>query len=169
MDLNTRKAYRSTTVNNVDVKTGEILNATLKQYSTNVEPPFLKLYLHDICLLQQMPKGSNTILLEILKYCDFTNEIILNHKRRKDIAEKLNTSINTIEKALTAFVQKLILVRLSHGTYQLNPFIFSMGNWADIYKERVSFLTTIRYNKDGRELKTEILDEEVNAEGALNI
>ena len=114
------------------------------------EPPFVKMYLEEITLLHKLPTNCSAIMYEMLKYMDFSGEVIITAKRRKDIAEKLDISEKTIRNQTTSLVKKGILTNPSTSTYVFNPNLFAKGAWNDVSKLRESFELTIKYTKEGK-------------------
>ncbi len=135
----------------VDKKTGEILNHSIvhtnKISSIETEPPYVKLYLNDISLLNGLTSNQNSILHEIVKLVQYeTNEVILNKYNREKIAKSLNTTDPTIRNCITSLTKKKILYKIATGVYKVSPYIFGTGSWKNIKGLRL----TIEYTEEGR-------------------
>lgn len=136
----------------VDSETGEILEEShLKTLKVEREPDYIKLYIQDLTLLNELPKSNGTILNECLKYMNYENQISLNSYMKKRISDKINLSVETINKAIQSLCDKGILFRVYRGVYEANPYLFGRGKWEDIKKLRVN----ITYDKNGRHIRTE--------------
>ena len=130
------------------------------QTQVSTEPDFIKLYLNDIARLNDLPKGANQILLQFLKLMAYDNTFTINSYHKKNIAEKLDTTIATINNTLTKLTQEGVITRVSSGVYMFNPFLFGKGKWKDINALRV----TIKYDSNGRHFHLEKMyqQEETN-------
>ena len=143
------KVIRSTTT--IDVETGEV-----KEYSQESvipkEPDYVKLYLADLVMLNDIPKWVSGILYELLKRMNYQNEIVLNSEIKKRIAKELDIVPKTIDNALVTFVKKNVLFRSGVGVYLANPFLFGKGEWNNIRKIRLS----VGYGTKGKEIEANI-------------
>lgn len=143
----------------LDHTTGEVFKTTenvTKQFAS--EPPYIKLYLHDILFLSDLPKTHDKILLALLKRSTWANSeygmvVTLSAGMKRLMLKELGfKNARTINNALTDFVKADILHRLETGVYQLNPYLFGKGDWQDIANLRM----TIDYTLDGRTFKSMI-------------
>ena len=128
---------------------GEIKITKEKTKSRTVhetEPHFVKLYINDICKLNDIPKLGNAVLNELLPLMNYQNEIVLNAGVKRRIVESLNTSRASLDNSLTKLVKSDILRRVDTGIFKLNPFLFGKGSWGDIKNIRVEW----NYGKEGR-------------------
>lgn len=139
----------------VDKTTGEILseNVTSQTFiNKGSEPPFIKLYIDDLILLNDLPTKSSAILWELLRNMSYDNEIALNAYRKKKIIENLDIKMSTLNNALSSFVKKEILYRVGSGTYIPNPYLFARGSWDDISDLRM----IVNYKAGKKEIQLEI-------------
>lgn len=139
----------------IDKSTGEILSentTTQTIVSKGSEPPFIKLYIDDLILLNDLPTKSSAILWELIKNMSYDNEIALNAYRKKKIIENLNIKMSTLNNALSSFVKKEILYRVGSGTFMPNPYLFAKGSWEDISNLRM----IVSYKAGKREIQLEI-------------
>lgn len=146
--------------NNVvtDATTGQILSETTTQRFTSSggEPPFIKLYLDDLILLNDLPSSTSSILWEIVSGLRYDNQIILNSSLKKRICSKLDIKMQTLNNALTKFVKKQILYRLEPGIFLPNPYLFAKGGWPENKQLRM----IIDYKPNGeKHIHTEVADE----------
>ena len=140
--------------------TGEIKKELqTHSYKMKVEPNFIKMYLGDLVLLVDLPKGISSVLYQIIKYMGYNNIVVLNKGIKSRIAKELNSTVGTVSQAITPLVQKEILIREDRGVYLLNPYLFGKGKWEDIRKIRLYVDYTPQYKK----IQTNIIkDYELN-------
>ena len=143
----------------IDTNTGEIIKRKenlVKSYCN--EPPYIKLYLHDILYLSDLPKTHDKILLSLLKKSTWANSeygmiVTLSAGMKRIMANELDfKNVRTINNALSDFVKADILKRLETGVYQLNPYLFGRGDWQDIENLRMM----VNYTLEGRTFKSMI-------------
>jgi len=147
----------------VDLETGKAIESTEQRERTvkvEQEPNFIKLYLQDICKLNDIPKTGSKLLNELLKYTSYDNKILLPSAIKKEIAKKLDTTVGTLDNALSKLTKKEILRREGTGVYILNPFFFGKGKWTDIKKIRAEW----EYGVEGRILTNVEIEQEVGEE-----
>jgi len=147
----------------VDLKTGKAIESTEQRERTvkiEQEPNFIKLYLQDICKLNDIPKTGSKLLNELLKYTSYNNKILLPSAIKKEIAKKLDTTVGTLDNALSKLTKKEILRREGTGVYILNPFFFGKGKWKDIKKIRTAW----EYGEEGRVLMNVEIEQNMQEE-----
>lgn len=150
-----KNIIRSKVKTTVDYITGEIVEEhTESQYKVDREPDFVKLYLGDIGKLYNLPNTS--LLLAMLRKMNYDNEIILNASVKRSLSKSIgdNMGLANVEKLITAYVKRGILIRKDKGVYLFNPYLFGRGKWQDVSKIRLS----IDYSPGLREIKAEIKD-----------
>jgi hypothetical protein len=140
-------------------ETGE-LQVTHRDSVLPKEPDYVKLYLSDIELLNNLPKWTDRILHELLRMMNYKNQIVLNSSIKKEIAAEFKIHIKTIDNALVMLVKQGVLIRKDKGLYLGNPLLFGKGEWKDIRELRL----TIHYTKEGRTMTAEILQEQEELE-----
>lgn len=135
----------------LDVESGEVIQETQTSiYTLDREPDFVKLYVDDIRHLYNI---SNTdILLAFVRKMNYDNEIALNASIKRDISNALGTTVSNIDKMISKYVQKDILIRKDRGLFLVNPYLFGRGKWQDIRKIRLS----IEYTLEGRKVVSSI-------------
>jgi predicted transcriptional regulator len=141
----------------IDFDSGE-LKHDFRQRTLQVEkePDYVKLYLQDILKIKDLSKGSNAVLMALLRRMTYDNKIILIAAIKREISEELNIKMVTINKAIDSFLKTDIIRRTDRGIYVLNPYLFGRGSWEAVRQIRL----TIHYTaKGGRQLTTEIDDD----------
>lgn len=130
---------------------GNLEQQELKRHTNKkveVEPDFIKLYIKDICKLNDIPTAGNNILNELLKYMNYDNQVLLPTGVKQLITKELNLGKSTLDNTLNNLVKKDIIKRIGIGIYKLNPYIFGRGKWQDIKEIRATWV----YGKSGRAL-----------------
>jgi hypothetical protein len=157
---NIKRISQEITNHAINHETGEITKETKHQISfVEREPDYIKLYISDILRLTDIPKGSNDIMLAMLKRMTYNNDIALFAPVKREIANELGLKEITISKAIELFAKKSIILRKDRGLYIINPYFFGRGKWEDIKKVRLQ----IEYSKEGRMiLKAEFVPEKEN-------
>lgn len=128
----------------VDNDTGEVIKRRTTLQFTK-EPAYVKLYFDCLGVAirnEGLNESLNDMLLEVLKlgnYADEDQTVTLTSYQKKKICEKTGKSLRRLEQAITIWVKNKILIRVSRGTYQINPWIFGKGEWRDISKLRANF------------------------------
>ena len=148
----------------IDKATGEILSevATEQQVvQRGGEPKFVKFYIDDLILINNLPTKSSAVLWELVKNTTYENKIILNGSIKKDICAKLNIKMPTLNNTLSSFVKKEILYRLDTGVYMPNPYLFARGKWEDIHELRM----VVQYKQNGEKS----INLEIDGEQAIDI
>ena len=128
----------------IDYETGEIVRrkTTLK---FSKEPAYVKLYFDCLGVViknEGLNESLNDMLLEVLKlgnYADEEQTVILNAYLKEKICKKTGKSLRRLEQAITIWVKNKVLIRVSRGTYRINPWIFGKGEWRDISNLRANF------------------------------
>lgn len=163
--MKSNKTSKGKVVREVTVVDEEgVVKSQLRESYVDKEPDFIKLYLKDLVMLNDIPKWVSGILFELLKRMEWSNnEIVLNSSIKKRIALELNITAQTIDNALGKFVKKNILKRLDSGIYQANPFLFGRGSWENIRQIRLS----VTYDKDGKHFEVDTVNVP-HAEMSLN-
>jgi len=138
-------------IKSVDFQTGEVTHeVTRETFKVENEPPFVKLYLDDIALLYNLPKGCSGILYALVKRMNYEGEITISAGVRRRIAKELNVSAGSIANALTKYIKSGVMTKADVGIYIVNPSLFAKGFWGDILKRRSNFIEMTRtYTNSG--------------------
>lgn len=152
----TKRLLNTSTTRHVDHSTGEVKNET----TTNVvrmpqEPPYVKMYLDDLCHLMQIPHALKQTLELLLKKLDYEGFITLSPRFRKQTAERLGIADQTFRNRLTTLCKSGVMRRVATNEYEVNPHYFARGEWRAILERRESFSMTVKYTSAGREISTE--------------
>ena len=134
----------------IDNDTGEVKNEVKKHTKSVIigkEPQYIKFYLDHLSRFKGLQLSLSPILSELLKkttYADSKEEnggmiLYLNKPLKEDIAKMCGVSLTRVDHAITEFVKKEYMRRLSLGKYQFNPFLFGKGEWKDIENIRATF------------------------------
>ena len=147
----------------IDPNTGQVTG--IEQMNERIvkveqEPDFIKLYLQDICKLNDIPKTYSKLLNELLKYSSYDNMILIPTYIKEKISKDLNMNIGTVSNSLSQLTKNEILKREGKGAYRLNPFLFGKGKWTNIKKIRTEW----QYGKEGRVLTNVEIESEIEKE-----
>ena len=121
---------------------------TEASYKIDDGPPFIRLYLNEaLKTLYGLPPSCSTLLFNLLRHSNYANDpggamtIYVNSSYKKDLIDESEIkNTHTLENSLSLLVKKQILIRVSRGKYQLNPWIFGKGNWTDIHELRMTHI-----------------------------
>jgi len=112
-------------------------------------PPFVKLYLDDLGILYDLPASAIKLLCELIKKMDWENVITLSVRKKREIADNLNTTIATFDNNLAKLVNAGILKRIARSEYRTNPNLICRGTWFQVEKHRKDWELIITYSYDG--------------------
>lgn len=144
-------------INNFVNENGEVLTSeTITTKYVEREPDFVKLYISDILKLSDISKGSNDILLALLKRINYENEVFILSHVKQEIAQELKLKVVTINKAVSVLCEKSILLRKARGCYLMNPYFFGRGKWENIKKIRMELV----YDEIGKQTFKVNIDKE---------
>ena len=147
------------TTNNETGETTE--TSTSKVFKAEAEPNYIKLYLEDISYLNRLPKGTDAIIYELLKYINYQHEIIINNHIKKQLAETLEMKVQSITNSISTLAKNEVLIRVDRGVYTINSNIFGKGSWKDIIKHRKGLKLEIFYDwKKGKTVKPNNQEEQ---------
>jgi hypothetical protein len=140
-NVKTREYVKTT----LDTNTGELINLVSNAHFTlEREPDYIKLYISTVLAIKELSKSLNPILIEFIKRMSFATPenahggqvIYISSGMKKDIARDLDLSMKRLDQSLATFVKSGIFKRLDTGKYQVNPYLFGRGNWADVKRIR---------------------------------
>ena len=153
-----KKINKETLERTIDHETGEILNEVKNQsYMVDREPDYIKMYIHDVTRLKDLPNGMAPILLELLKQMGYNNVIPAYKPIKQMVCDRLGIKLDYLNKAIGEFYKKGLLIRTHRGIYLADPELFARGKWEDIKNLRL----VINYNKNGTKKLKSNLPEEV--------
>jgi hypothetical protein len=137
-----------------DHLTGEVVHDTATVHSIERlprEPDYIKLYVDEIGRLHGLQAGHREILLYVASMVGYDGCVVLNPRRKGQIAITLRISPRSIDNALSELVKAGLLRRLGKGDFELNPFLFARGDWRSIRERRESFVARLRFGPSGVE------------------
>lgn len=138
----------------VDGLTGEVLQERSNVFSIEklpAEPEYIKLYVTEIGRLHGLKSGHRHILLYVASMVAYDGSVVLNVRRKAQIAATLKISTKSIDNALSEFVKTGLLIRLGRSDFELNPFLFGKGDWKSIRERREAFVARLRFGPNGIE------------------
>jgi len=134
----------------INPTTGEIVrDLKISKKKRSDEPSYIKLYIKDLCKLNDIPKTGNDVLNELLALTDYKNEIVLNGGVKDRILKSLKIKKGSLDNNISKLTKHQIIMRVARGIYTLNPNLFGRGKWEDIKKLRIEW----EYSSKGREVK----------------
>ena len=144
----------------VDFKTGEIAGET-KNTTIRIptEPAYIKMYIDDLCAIENVPNALKSTLLALLKKLDYAGYITLSKRFRKEVCKELKIEDGTLRNRLTALCKSNLLHRDSTNEYMVNPNYFARGDWKTICEKREEFELRIKYSEKGRSITTKALGD----------
>lgn len=159
--MSTKKITQSTVAQVINMQTGEIVEtATTNVFRIPSEPPYVKMYLDDLCVLIQIPEAQKTLLLHLLRRLDYEGYITLSARARKEMAKSLGIADQTFRNRLNDLTKSGIIARVSTNEYLANPQYFARGEWKSICARRQAFELRITYSEKGKTLETVKVEEQ---------
>lgn len=153
-----KKVSKSTIIQQVNSETGEVIDLVSTQtFGIEKEPPYIKMYIDDITRLKELPPGMSKILMELIKSMGYNNVIPTYKPIKQMICRNLGIKMDYLNKAISTFHKKGLLIRLHRGIYVADPELFARGKWEDIKNLRL----VVEYAKDGSKKLQSNLPEEV--------
>lgn len=167
-----QKVIRSHITQMVDETGNQKSKETKLTLQYGPEPPFIKLYLHDICYFQDMPRSHSNVLYALFQRMTYagnsTNDptykeptdgcgmlVYLNSEMKKLIMKECNlSSMHSLNNILYNLKRGMLIDQVGRGTFRINPVLFGKGDWQDIAKLQ----TTITYDRMGRTFQTTITE-----------
>lgn len=136
----------------MDFESGEVLEmSSFEEYYLDKEPEFVKLYLDDIVKLKDLPGTSHSVLLCILRYMNYDNEVTLISHIKDKIAQKVGIARTTVDNVIKKLKKANLLLPVNRGVFLVNPRYFGKGEWKNIKALRVK----ITYSENGKKFETE--------------
>ena len=145
-----KNTYYQRVTETIDRETGEVQKETEEtdvRYSP--EPPYVKMYIADLCAVVNAPNSLKDVLLMILRKLDYDGYIALSTRYRRQICAELNIKDGTLRNRLAALVKLGFVYSEGGNEYLANPNLFARGKWKDIVEQRSDFEMRIRYTSNG--------------------
>lgn len=145
-----------------DHETGKVTSTSeSKVIHLPSEPPYVKMYIDDLCLLADVAESLKKTLLVLLKKLDYEGYITLSPRFREATCKTLGVKDQTFRNYLRELVKKQMLVREGTNEYRVNPRYFARGDWRSVCEQRKSFEMRIKYTEKGREITTTRSEEQL--------
>lgn len=114
------------------------------------EPPHVKEYAKFFSYLDGMPNSHRRVMKQILHNHTTSAStgmvVALTKGIKSNIAQSLNLqNTRTVDVVISHLVKGKLLIRIGTGTYMVNPHIWGIGRWPDIYKLQEK---TVEYVQD---------------------
>jgi hypothetical protein len=166
-----KKIVQSEITSHVDRDTGEVVTETnTKVVRFPQEPPFVKMYIQDLCAIVGVADADQALLRHLLLHLNYEGFVFLSSRLREKIAKSLRISQKTLRNRMTRLVTANLIKPVCRSEYRVNPEYFARGDWKSICEQRISYSMTISYSEKGREIKTSKVegDTHLQEELALN-
>lgn len=139
----------------IDLSTGEIHRETTTSVAVvGKEPPFIKMYIDDLCTLKNVPDSLKNTLFLLMQKLDYEGYITLSKRFRAQCCEKLGIKDQSFRNNLAKLCKHRLLIRESTNEYMVNPHYFARGDWKKVCEQRQSFTMKISYDENGRNIET---------------
>ena len=148
------KVYNTTKKVVVDSSTGEVISEENTQCYKTKEPAYIKTYVDDLVKITSIPDRNKNVLLCMLKYVGYGNDIDISIRIKTKIAAELGCGVGNINNAISALKKVGILISTYRSCYLLNPDYFAKGDWIAVNKIR----TTIEYSKNGKKIISDFIN-----------
>ena len=134
---------------------------TDKVYSVRTdEPEFIKMYCDRLTDFKRLSPMCSKVLMALAMRCDYENKVSTNSHDRKQIAEAINTTPDTIRNSIYQLEKAEYMVKLATSYYELSPKYFVKKGWADVKQMRKAFELRIRYSSVHGEEVSVYVDED---------
>jgi hypothetical protein len=141
----------------IDNKTGETSETKkFSKISIPKEENYIKIYIKHINYLNNLPNGLDPLIYALIKRVGYNNQIIINSSVKRQIADDIDKSFNTINQYITKLVKYKIILRKDTGIYVLNPVFYGKGSWTDIVELRESLEINITYKEGNYTISTNL-------------
>jgi len=117
-DIEKKKITKETTEKIIDQTTGELLvEKNTEEAYVSKEPDFIKLYLDNILMINNLPNGIQKCLNVLLKRMGYDNIVVLNAYIKKQMAEELGyKTVQSLNNNINKLVGQNIMIRKGTGT-----------------------------------------------------
>lgn len=154
------KVVYSSNTTTVDHETGEVMKeVTSNVIQLPVEPPYVKMYINDLCSLIGLHEAQKSLLMLLLRKLDYEGYIVVTGRFKALVCAELNIQDGTFRNRLSALVKSGLLAYSSRTEYRVNPNFFARGNWKDIIEQRKNFEMVVSYGPKGRKIETRLTKE----------
>jgi hypothetical protein len=110
----------------IDKESGEILSDenTITKVKYESEPDFIKLYIKDMVRIVGLKGNANRVLMALLPYVNYKNEIALIPTYRKEICNILKIKPNSLSHIIMDLQRADILLNKGLNQWMINPNFF---------------------------------------------
>lgn len=113
----------------IDESTGEVLHKRWVTKEALNRQKFIKMYLQDLSALRKLTHAQYRMLVELTIYLEYnTNIFYFNAERRTEVSKNIGVEINTVNKSLSRLMKDELILKITSGTYQMNPKYFFNGD-----------------------------------------
>ena len=113
----------------IDESTGEVLHKRWVTKEALNRQKFIKMYLQDLSALRKLTHAQYRMLVELTIYLEYnTNVFYFNAERRAEVSKNIGVEINTVNKSLSRLMKDELILKITSGTYQMNPKYFFNGD-----------------------------------------
>lgn len=137
----------------VDGRTSHSRNVSARNVFYEREEPYVKTYERlefPFSMVCQTSKSLFMMMAQMMTYADRGQEVRLDKADRERIRAKLGISAPMLDHCLRELRDVLLLSRVVRGTYAVNPWYASRGDWKDVGTLRRKF--DILVDTDGNDM-----------------
>jgi hypothetical protein len=139
----------------VDFESGEVkTEVEISQVRFPQEPPFVKMYVNDLCSVLGVGNADQSLLRHLLARLDYDGFVVITTRVRESIAGALNINQKTLRNRLNSLVNANLIKPVSRNDYRVNPDFFARGDWKKICEQKLSYSMNITYDSNGRTIST---------------
>jgi hypothetical protein len=148
-----------------DSETGEVVSHQSNVVNLKprlIEPPFVKMYVNDICNLVQIKSDAQkSLLLALLRKLDYDGYITISRRFKDQMCKEFDIKDQTLKNRIGLLLKTDVLKRTGTSEFMVNPDYFAMGSWEDICANKLNFEMVVKYNTNGkRTIKTAVIEDE---------
>ena len=151
-----KKIVSQQVVQHTDFETGEVHSETkssVVRFPT--EPPYVKLYIEDLCSLIGVQESDQALLRHLLARLDYEGYVALTSRSRESISRALGITSKTLRNRLNRLVKADLIKPVARNEYQINPNYFARGDWKRVCEQREAYRMVVTYTESGRKVTTE--------------
>ena len=155
---NQKKIFQALEINSIDKEGNKNQKTEINKTNIQTDPPFIKMYCEYIIKLNDLPKSSIILLLELAKRIQYDGTISITGTKVEIIRKLAGLGTkNSYYRAIKQLIKKEIMIKLGSGEYILDPHLFGKGPWENVTQHRNAYI----------ELKTVIKNEGIKTEAVL--
>lgn len=124
------------------------------------EPEFIKMYCDRLTDFKRLSPMCSKVLMALAMRCDYENKISTGSYDRKQIANAIDTTPDTIRNSIYQLEKAGFVLKLATSYYELSPKYFVKKAWAEVKQMRKAFELRLRYSSDKGEEVSVYVDED---------